>query len=180
MAKVTKVSDLIALLQECDPDGTVALSLDGALLSDEDEPGEIEYSFEPFVDLLFSQRNTKQSDCVCLSLSHEDTKRLVASRRFEEKANSETTTPSANPAIAMSAPVAIAIALGQETYDNLLVVVESCNRAHDDNKGATTHGKLNVPKLLTMFAEDAAMTNSRPGSWEGANMQQVLDSHGYR
>jgi hypothetical protein len=179
MNKVTKVRDLIALLQECDLDGTVALSLDGALLFDEDEPGDVEYSFEPSVDLLFSQRDAKQSDSVYLSLSHEDTERLVASRRIEKKENSGTTAPSPNPAIAVNAPVAVAIALGQETYDNLLVVVESCNRADYDTKGATTHGKLDIPKLLAMLAEDAAMTNTRPGSWEGANMQQVLDSHGY-
>lgn len=179
MDKVTKVRDLLALLQECDPDGTVALSLDGALLSDEDEPGEIEYSFEPFVDLLFSQRDAKQIDSVCLCLSHEDTRRLAESRRFAKKANSDTTASSANPAIAMSAPVAVAIALGRETYNNLLVVVESCNRADDDNRGATTHGKLDIPKLLAMLAEDAALTNSRPGSWEGAGMQQLLDSNGY-
>jgi len=27
--------------------------------------------------------------------------------------------------------------------------------------------------------EDVALTISRPGSWEGANMQQVLAAHGY-
>lgn len=180
MDGVTKVRDLIVLLQECDPDGTVALSLDGALLFDEDEPGEVEYSFEPSVDLLFSQRDAKQSDCVYLSLSHKDTERLVANGRLEERPNPGTTAPSANPAIAIEAPVAVAVALDQETYNNLLVVVESCNRADHDNNGATTHRKLDVPKLLTLLAEDAAMTNTRPGSWEGANMQQVLDSHGYQ
>jgi|GEM_PF-3175001 len=44
----------------------------------------------------------------------------------------------------------------------------------------TTHGSMTVPTLLAMLAEDAAMTNSRPGSWEGSSMQQVLDSHGYQ
>jgi hypothetical protein len=44
----------------------------------------------------------------------------------------------------------------------------------------TTHGKLSVSSLLAMLAEDAAMMNTRPGSWEGANMQHVFDSHGYQ
>ncbi|CAJ7811100.1 Uncharacterised protein [Burkholderia pseudomallei] len=30
-----------------------------------------------------------------------------------------------------------------------------------------------------MLAEDAGMVISRPGSWEGANLAQVLLSHGY-
>lgn len=179
MDRVTKVRDLIAVLQECDPEGTVAISLDAALVFDEDEPGEVEYSFEPYLDLLFSKRDAKQSDCVYVRLSREDTERLVATRRIEKKADSDTMAPSANPAIAVNGPVAVAITLHPGTYDNLLVVVENCNRADNDNGGATTHGKLDIPKLLTMLAEDASMTNTRPGSWEGANMQQVLDSHGY-
>jgi hypothetical protein len=77
----------------------------------------------------------------------------------------------------MAETVKIEIEVSQATYQHLLVVVESCNRNDPD---ATTHGPMTVPELLAMLAEDAAMTNSRPGSWEGSNMQQVLDSHGYR
>jgi hypothetical protein len=180
MDKITKVRDLIAVLQECDPDGRVSLSLDAALVFDEDSPGEVEYSFEPSVERLFSKSDAMQSDCVYLRLSREDTDRLVESRRGGKNVDSNSTLTPVNPAIAFNAPVAVAIALDQETYANLLVVVESCNRADEDNNGATTHGKLDIPRLLTMLAEDAAMTNNRPGSWEGANMQQVLDSHGYQ
>jgi hypothetical protein len=71
----------------------------------------------------------------------------------------------------------IEIEVSDDTYRNLLVVVDACNRT-DPN--ATTHGKLDVPGLLAMLADDVAMTNTRPGSWEGSNMQQVLDSHGYQ
>ena len=46
--------------------------------------------------------------------------------------------------------------------------------------GATTHGALDVKALLAMLAEDAAMTHSRPSSWEGSSMLQVLASHGYQ
>ena len=41
------------------------------------------------------------------------------------------------------------------------------------------YGMLTAKALLTMLAEDAAMTISRPSSWEGANMATV-ESHGYR
>jgi hypothetical protein len=44
--------------------------------------------------------------------------------------------------------------------------------------GANTHGKLDVPGLLAMLAEDAAMVMERPGSWEGAAMGGLLASHG--
>lgn len=75
--------------------------------------------------------------------------------------------------------IKVTLDLRDDVYQNLLTVVKNCNLAHQGSDGATTHGELDVPRLLTMLAEDAAMTNSRPGSWEGVNMQQVLDSHGY-
>ncbi len=80
----------------------------------------------------------------------------------------------------MSTKRRVTIEMDVETYDNLVAVVDACNFAHTQNDGFNTHGKLNVRRLLLMLAEDAAMTYTRPGSWEGANMQQVLDSHGYR
>lgn len=43
----------------------------------------------------------------------------------------------------------------------------------------TTHGPLDLFVLVEMLLEDVALTVSRPGSWEGANMIQVLTSHGY-
>lgn len=77
-------------------------------------------------------------------------------------------------------PVVIKLHLSPEVYADLATLVEACNAASKRNDGFTSHGgALTVPTLLTMLAQDAAMTVSRPGSWEGANMQQVLDSHGY-
>jgi hypothetical protein len=70
--------------------------------------------------------------------------------------------------------------LTSSTYQHLQAVVENCNLSNKNRRGSTTHGKLDVAGLLAMLAEDAAMTNSRPGSWEGANMEQVLACHGYQ
>lgn len=42
-----------------------------------------------------------------------------------------------------------------------------------------THGPLDMEKLTTMLLEDVALMVRRPGSWEGANMAQVMQSHGY-
>lgn len=75
--------------------------------------------------------------------------------------------------------ITVSIEVSEETHENLLVVVANCNRSNKENEGFTSHGALDVRSLLTMLAEDAAMTNSRPGSWEGASMQHVLAAHGY-
>jgi hypothetical protein len=74
--------------------------------------------------------------------------------------------------------IVLTLNLSESIFDNLRKVVENCNDA-DKRNGFTSHGQLTVATLLEMLAEDAAMTNSRPGSWEGSNMQTVLDSHGY-
>lgn len=52
----------------------------------------------------------------------------------------------------------------------------------DDNQSGefNSHGPLDLFVLVEMLLEDVAMTVSRPGSWEGANMIQVLTSHGYK
>ena len=55
-----------------------------------------------------------------------------------------------------------------------------CTEADQARDGATTHGPLTVPALLAMLAEDAGMVLTRPGSWEGSNMDTVFSSHGYQ
>lgn len=48
------------------------------------------------------------------------------------------------------------------------------------NDGFNSHGPLDLKRLAMMLLEDVALAARRPGSWEGANMQQVLRSHGYK
>lgn len=179
MNAVTKIKNLLEALQTCDPDGRITLSLDGALLYEDEQPGEVEYGFDPIIDCLHSEPEGVRSDLVYFRLSPDDTERILANRRVQTEVVAETLAPSVVPSIVTNAPVAVAIAISQDTYTNLLTVVDGCNRAAVNNHGGTTHGQLDVSKLLAMLAEDAAMTNSRPGSWEGANLQNVLDSHGY-
>lgn len=50
---------------------------------------------------------------------------------------------------------------------------------HTDARGACSHGALDLEKLVRMLLQDVALAVHRPGSWEGANMRQVLASHGY-
>lgn len=73
----------------------------------------------------------------------------------------------------------ICIDVSDETAGTLARLANACNHAHDARDGFTTHGKLTPASLLAMLADDAAMVMTRPGSWEGNNMAQVLVSHGY-
>lgn len=45
--------------------------------------------------------------------------------------------------------------------------------------GGNSHGTLTIGQLVQMLLEDVALMIHRPGSWEGANMAQVMSSHGY-
>lgn len=164
MNTITRIGDLITALQECDPDGTITISLDGALILDDEILGEVEYSFDPVVEFLSSKYEVERSDRVHFGLSNKDTEGLVSDQRNHVEADYGTASSSSDPAIVTNAPVAIALAFDQEAHRNLLAVVATCNLAEMNNRGATTHGKLDVPKLLLMLSEDAAMTNTRPGS----------------
>jgi hypothetical protein len=51
----------------------------------------------------------------------------------------------------------------------------------DDNQSeeGNSHGPLDMIVLAEMLLEDVALAVRRPGSWEGSNMINVLNSHGY-
>ncbi len=38
---------------------------------------------------------------------------------------------------------------------------------------------MTVERLLEYLLDDIALTYTRPGSWEGSNMDRVLQSHGF-
>lgn len=73
----------------------------------------------------------------------------------------------------------ITFQLDARIYEGLRMAVHLCNQVHSARDGANTHGQLTIETALAMLAEDLALTATRPGSWEGANMLQVLCSHGY-
>ena len=43
----------------------------------------------------------------------------------------------------------------------------------------SSHGPLDMQTLALMLLQDVYWATERPGSWEGANMRQVLEAHGY-
>lgn len=75
--------------------------------------------------------------------------------------------------------IKIELHLADDLYLSLCKVVDACNASHDASAGANSHGELTIKELLTMLAEDASMTYSRPRSGEASNMQKVFDFHGY-
>jgi hypothetical protein len=79
----------------------------------------------------------------------------------------------------MSAKRKITIMLDQDTAESLEKLALACSAVHQAREGFTSHGPLTPASLLQMLAEDAGMVMSRPGSWEGSNMAEVLCSHGY-
>ena len=78
-----------------------------------------------------------------------------------------------------STPRRITVEIPAETAALLDELIARCNESYRHREGANTHGELTPATLLAMLAEDAALAIRRPGSWEGANMAQVLISHGY-
>ncbi|MHB8224393.1 hypothetical protein [Acidithiobacillus sp.] len=66
----------------------------------------------------------------------------------------------------------------QNTAD-LVELVKRLN-ANAGTDPFNSHGPLTVKKLAATLLEDAGMVISRPGSWEGANMADVLRGHGYK
>jgi hypothetical protein len=74
----------------------------------------------------------------------------------------------------------ITIKVSDETAERLAELATACTASGTLTKGETTHGALTVNTLLAMLAEDAGMVISRPGSWEGSRMAEVLVCHGYQ
>lgn len=65
-----------------------------------------------------------------------------------------------------------------EVPDQQFALIEEFMDANQSGE-FNSHGPLDLFVLIDMLLEDVAMTVSRPGSWEGSNMIQVLTSHGY-
>ncbi|MHB0888087.1 hypothetical protein [Acidithiobacillus sp.] len=70
------------------------------------------------------------------------------------------------------------IEIDDRTATDLAELVRRIN-ANAGPEPFNSHGQLTVKKLAAMLLEDAGMVISRPGSWEGSNMADVLRSHGY-
>jgi hypothetical protein len=79
-------------------------------------------------------------------------------------------------------PTTLIVDLSEEELRHISRLIEGQNQTMEAVDGefvGNTHGKLDLTTLATMLLEDVALADRRPGSWEGANMLQLLSSHGY-
>ncbi|MFK5950946.1 MAG: hypothetical protein QM500_19515 [Methylococcales bacterium] len=56
---------------------------------------------------------------------------------------------------------------------------EETLRAISYLKEPSSKEALTPEQAIQALADDLGMTNTRPGSWEGSNMQTVIDGHGW-
>ncbi len=66
-----------------------------------------------------------------------------------------------------------------EIADEDAQLIQALIASFGEREDCNSHGRLDLQKLTRMLLEDVALAWRRPGSWEGANMTQVLESHGY-
>jgi hypothetical protein len=53
-------------------------------------------------------------------------------------------------------------------------LIRHCSWPRREEVTLSSHGPLDMPKLAAMLLQDVALMVQRPGSWEGANMAQVM------
>jgi hypothetical protein len=70
--------------------------------------------------------------------------------------------------------VKLTIEISQDTKEAIQCFL---GRQHGD---ANTHGPLTLRSLAEMLMHDVALSERRPGSWEGSKMGDLLSSHGYQ
>lgn len=58
-------------------------------------------------------------------------------------------------------------------------LIEEFLKRVESNKDPHSPGSLTMKRLAEMLMTDVGQTIGRPGSWESANMINVLQSHGY-
>ena len=195
------VRDLLAVLAECDPDATVTLSLPGfidesdkAVTGDPDALG-YEYSYTPDVsaNILtskdnhaeFFDENNKWRDGVkpnhvTIALTEADTEKLLASRKRAIERDDDSDGMEPEPIVADAETVVVDVRIPRDVHTSIRTLLRSVNASHQVKvEQACTHGLLTVAGALEMLAQDLGMVETRPGSWEGSNMAQVLNSHGY-
>ncbi|MBS1187931.1 MAG: hypothetical protein H6R04_1949 [Burkholderiaceae bacterium] len=74
----------------------------------------------------------------------------------------------------------IELELDHATVEALAELAARCNHCSVVGDGFASHGAaFSVATLLAMLADDAAKVVTEPESWQGANLRQVLASHGY-
>ncbi|WP_454695927.1 hypothetical protein [Achromobacter aegrifaciens] len=194
------VRELQTILTECDPDATVDLTLPGfidvsdkQIVDDPDLVGDA-HGFVPHVEAFYktgkdmpyehffgddgTPRPGVKPNAVSIAISRDEIEKLYRDRKRAIERDALALEP--EPATADADTVIVDVRLSRELHTNIRHLLGQLNGSHQVKiEQACTHGLLTVAGALAMLAEDLGMVRSRPGSWEGSNMAQVLASHGY-
>lgn len=192
--KPMTVRELQSILDGCDPEATVQLNLPAFMLeADEEALSDQTLGFASSVEFVVSPGFLGSSSWaegakpnhVDIELGEASAARLLEARRADiqrlaQNAEGGEAYALQEPAVADADSVILEVRLSRELHQTVRKVLWDVNRSdqvrHD---GACTHGVLTTEGLLEMLAQDVAMVETRPGSWEGAGMTQVLAAHGY-
>ena len=195
------VRALLAVLADCDPDAIVDLHLpeffiesDKFISSEPDALG-VSLAHVPVVSASFltSAENSAhyfdeqnrirpgvKPNRVSIDISEEDAERLLASRKRAIERDDESAGLEPEPITADADTVVVDVRMPREVHASIRRLLRDVNASRQvREEQACTHGLLTVAGALEMLAQDLGMVESRPGSWEGSNMAQVLSSHGY-
>lgn len=200
--KSLTVRELQAILADCDPDAAVGLSLPGfidasdkQITNDPDLAGDA-YGYVPEVEVCYATskdipyerffnedgtvRPGVKPNSVRIALSRENTDTLYERRKRAIEDDDEDAGLEPEPITADATTVVVDVRLPRELHTTIRRLLHAVNASHQVKvEQACTHGLLTVAGALEMLAEDLGMVDTRPGSWEGSNMAQVLASHGY-
>lgn len=198
--KQLTVRELQAILNDCDPDATVDLTLPGfidasdkQIVEDPDLASDA-YGFVPQVEVFYktgkdmpyehffgddgAPRPGVKPNAVSIAISRDEIEKLYRDRKRAIELDALALEP--EPATADADTVIVDVRLSRELHTNIRQLLGQLNGSRQVKiEQACTHGLLTVAGALAMLAEDLGMVRSRPGSWEGSNMAQVLASHGY-
>lgn len=196
------VGELQAILADCDPDATVDLSLPSFYeASDEEIVNEpdlmsyggnfvpevnvgyltsIEFPYETYFNENGTVRPGMKPNSVTITLSGSSIESMYERRKRAIETDDEDAGLEPEPVTADANTVVVDVRLSRELHTNIRRLLRDLNASHQVKvEQACTHGLLTVAGALEMLAQDLGYVETRPGSWEGSNLAQVLASHGY-
>lgn len=191
--KTMKVKELQAILAACDPEGEVSFFLPSWVFdtdieleaggSDGGEPG-LSYGAEFTIEASLSTEAKDANDPPDrVEIGWADADHAKAYRARIERAREESEqikNDDADELVHAGAEhVVVDVLVSRTSHEAIRAGLRAVNATDQVRAGQCTHGVLTVATALGMLAEDLGMVETRPGSWEGSNMQTVLSSHGY-
>lgn len=188
-----KIKELQEILAGCNPEGDVSFDLpawvfdtDIELAAGGSDGGElgVTYGAEITIEATLSTEAKDANgppDHVAIGWADDDHAKVYRARmeRAREQSEQIKADEADAPEHAGAEHVVVDVLVSRTTHEAIRAGLRAVNATDQVRAGQCTHGVLTVATALGMLAEDLGMVETRPGSWEGSNMQTVLSSHGY-